>query len=72
MTRDDSMRMALDAGVFEKPTAASLERFAAAAYAAGQADERKRILAICNEVSAEWFNYSGGADECIRRIEKNG
>lgn len=72
MTRDDIVRMAResDASVFLAPYyIAALERFASAAYAAGKAAERQRILSICNEVSAEWFNYSGGAVECIRRIE---
>lgn len=79
MTRDEIIRMALDCGATQNPaydydevkmSPEALERFAAAAYAAGKAAERQRILSICNEVSAEWFNYSGGAVECIRRIEE--
>lgn len=52
MTREDITRMAKEADVWvagQEPYQTQLNRFAQAAYAAGAADERKRI---CKQIAA--------------------
>ena len=80
MNRDDVIRMAREAGMeqdgdnFFSPSHEEidvhiddLERFAALAYAAGAAAERKAILQISRD---QWFKTQADFEEAIRARRK--
>lgn len=84
LARDDVIRMAREVGAssplsnFNHAEGDLLERFAAAAYAAGQDAEREACAKVCEDISDNVSSplWSAGAYDCAEairaRAEKGG
>lgn len=78
LTRDDVIRMAREVGVssplsnFNHAEGDLLERFAAAAYAAGQSAEREACAKVCEGMQFDTWMYRDSADQCADAIRARG
>lgn len=78
LSREDAIRMMREseAGEYGEPFSAWMCRFAALAYAAGQAAEREACAKVCENIAEKTLesgtaaasHYAAGAEDCASHI----